>query len=194
MRTAVVVEILTGPVTDEKLLQQSVDGDRRAFGTLHDRHSRIVYAVAITATRNPADAEEVSSDTFFTLWKKRATVRFTDGSALPWLIATARYQAMNHQRARFREATISLNDDVDTHTSASAETIAAERQLAQRLEEIIADLGPLEQSIVHLCLVDRLTYEQAALKLDISHATVRNRLARSRTQLRHELHLEEGTS
>jgi len=194
MRTAVVTDISSRQVTDEQLLQQSVDGDRRAFGALYDRHSRIVYALAITALRNPTDAEEVSSDTFFTLWKKRATVRFTDGSALPWLIATTRYQAMNHRRARFREATISLNDELDAHTSASAETIAAERQLTDRLEELIADLGPLEQSIVHLCLVDRLTYEQAALALGITHATVRNRLARSRTQLRHELNLEDGSS
>jgi len=182
-----------GLPTDQELVEQCVDGDRREFATIFRRHSRIIYGVAITILRNSADAEEVVSDTFLTLWRKRTTVNFIDDSALPWLIATARYQAMNRRRAAFRESSISLNDEIDTHSSVGVDVIAAEQQLTRRLDEIIAGLGPLEQKIVQLCLVNNFSYEQAALTLGISHASVRNRLSRARSHLRHELQLEEDS-
>lgn len=191
MQVATVMEIRLSPQTDQELIVQCVDGDRRAFGAIFSRHSRVVYAVAITAVRNPADAEEVLSDTFLTLWRKRATVEFVDDSALPWLITTARYQALNRKRAGFREASISLNEEIDTHSSAGADVIAAEQELTQRLDAVIAGLGLLERQIVQLCLINNLSYEQAAKKLHVSHATVRNRLSRARNQLRQELQPEE---
>lgn len=191
MHVATVRESPPDSPTDQEFIDRCVDGDRREFATIFRRHSRIVYAVAISALRNPADAEEVVSDTFLTLWRKRTTVNFIEDSALPWLIATARYQAMNRRRAAFRESSISLNDEIDTHSSAGVDVIVAEQQLTRRLDEIIAGLGPMEQKIVQLCLVNNLSYEQAALTLGVSHATVRNRLSRARSYLRHELQLEE---
>ncbi|SEO04882.1 RNA polymerase sigma factor [Cryobacterium sp. TMT1-3] len=193
MQVATVVKIRPNSQTDQELIDQCIDGDRREFATIFRRHSRIVYAVAITVLRNPTDAEDVLSDTFLTLWRKRATVNFIEDSALPWLIATARYQAMNRRRTASREASISLNDEIDTHSSAGADVIAAEQQLTRRLDDIIAGLRPLEQRIVQLCLVNNLSYEQAATKLGVSHATVRNRLSRARSQLRHELQLQEDS-
>ncbi|GAA3872408.1 RNA polymerase sigma factor [Leifsonia kafniensis] len=193
MHLATVREATASPPSDHELIEQCAEGDRRAFATIFRRHSRVVYAVAITVVRNQADAEEVLSDTFLTLWRKRESVGFIDGSALPWLIATTRYQSLNRRRAGFREAAISLNDEIDSHTSVGADVTAAERQLTARLDEIIAGLGPLEQRIVQLCLVNNLSYEQAAKKLGVSHATVRNRLSRARAQLRHELAHEEDS-
>lgn len=89
MQVATVMEIRPSSQTDQELIDQCVDGHRREFVTIFRRHSRIVYAVAITVLRNPAEAEDVVSDTFLTLWRKSATVNFIDDSALPWLIATA---------------------------------------------------------------------------------------------------------
>jgi RNA polymerase sigma factor, sigma-70 family len=58
------------------------------------------------------------------------------------------------------------------------------RELSRRLEALIRTLSPLDQRIVQLCLVDSLSYEQVAAQLGIAHGSVRNRLSRSKKQLR----------
>jgi RNA polymerase sigma factor (sigma-70 family) len=177
-------------VTDEELIVLSADGDRRSFGELFDRHSRVVYGLAMVALRNHADAEDVVSESFLTLWRKRASISFIDGSALPWLIVTTRHQAMNRKRASQRDAATLLNEEIYTETSSDAGATDAYKELTAQLDSTIRQLGPLEQKIVQLCLVDDLSYEQAAQHLGISHASVRNRLSRARTQLRQQLRSE----
>jgi RNA polymerase sigma-70 factor (ECF subfamily) len=190
MRVSHAPEAGSPPETDEELIARATSGDRRAFGTLYDRHSRVVYALAITTLRDRSDAEEVLSDTFLTLWRKRATVSFLEGSALPWLIVTTRYQSLNRRRAVLREHTLSLDENIGGPGSTGADEMAARNLLTALLDEIVERLAPLDQRVVRLCLIDGFTYEQAARRLGVSHSTVRNRLSRARIQLRHELRPE----
>ncbi|MHA6670097.1 RNA polymerase sigma factor [Homoserinimonas sp. A447] len=185
MRAVPVFDELTESRTDAELLLASEVGDKQSFGLLFDRHSRVIYAVALAIVKNPADAEELLSDAFFLLWRKWAAIEFFGDSLLPWLITTVRYLALNRRRAA--RLSIVLNDEIDLGASPSAEHAAEHRVLAQRLEALIRTLSPLDQQIVQLCLVDSLTYELAAQRLGITHGTVRNRLSRSKKQLRTEL-------
>jgi RNA polymerase sigma-70 factor (ECF subfamily) len=156
---------------------------------LFGRHSRAVYATAFAVIRNPRDAEELLSDAFLLLWRKRETIEFLGESLLPWLITTVRYLAKNKQRAS-RFSAILFDEAKDTGRAASLETTMELRDLSQQIETLVGALPPIDQRIVQLCLVDNLTYEQAAISLGLTHASVRNRLARSRKQLRDGLNLE----
>jgi RNA polymerase sigma-70 factor (ECF subfamily) len=179
------LELTTPPVPDADLLVRSILGDRHAFGVLFDRHSRAVFAAAILILKSAADAEEVMSDSFVLLWRKRDSVRLVEGSVLPWLITTARYKALNRRRATRRD--IPLNDELDAHASAAADVTSAEHHLSNQLDAAIGQLGRLDQQIILLCLVDEISYEDAAQRLGLTHATVRNRLHRARKQLRIQL-------
>jgi RNA polymerase sigma-70 factor (ECF subfamily) len=178
-------ELTAEPVSDDDLLGRCIRGERHAFGILFDRHSRTVYATAILVVRNAADAEEVVSDAFVTLWRKRENIRILDGSVLPWLITTARFEALNRRRAT--RQSLSLDDEIDTHRSVAADVTVAELALSQQLDAVINQLAFVDRQIVLLCLVDELSYEDAAQHLGLTHATVRNRLHRARKQLRTEL-------
>jgi RNA polymerase sigma-70 factor (ECF subfamily) len=178
-------------VSDDDLLGRCIGGDRHAFGALFDRYSRVVYATAILVVRNAADAEEVVSDAFVTLWRKRESIRILDGSVLPWLLTTARFEALNRRRAT--RQSLSLDDDIDTHRSVAADVTVAERALSKQLDAVIDQLAPLDRQIVLLCLVDELSYADAAQRLGLTHSTVRNRLHRARKQLRTELRTELRT-
>lgn len=179
---------VTGPdtaeISDGDLLGRCVSGDRAAFGLIFDRYSPPVYAAASLIVEQAADAEDVLSDTFLVLWRKRADIELFGGSGLPWLVTTARNLARNHRRATHRRRFVSLNDDIDSNASVSADSSAATRRVAEQLEAMLSRLPPLDQQIIQLCLVDETSYEQAAHQLGISHGAVRNRLARSRQHLR----------
>lgn len=169
--------------TDSELLLGSESKERRSFGILFDRHSRAVYATAFAVVQNASDAEELLSDAFLLLWRKRASIQFFGDSLLPWLITTVRYLARNRRRSS-RFSTVRLNDEVDAGRSPSAESAVELRVFSQQLEALIRTLSPLDQRIVQLCMVDCLTYEEAADHLGITHGSVRNRLSRTRKQLR----------
>jgi RNA polymerase sigma factor (sigma-70 family) len=183
MRSVPLMDDATEARTDAALLAGGESGERELFGVLFDRHSRAVYATAFALVHNPADAEALLSDAFLLLWRKRASIEFFGDSLLPWLITTVRYLARNRNRSS-RFSTVQLNDEIDAGRSPSAESTAEAWELSRQLDALICTLDPLDQRIVQLCLVDRLSYEQAASQLGIAHGAVRNRLSRSKKQLR----------
>lgn len=185
MRAVSVVDESTEARTDAELLLASQSGDKQTFGRLFDRHSRVVYAVAFAIVKSPTDAEELLSDAFLLLWQKWPTIELFGDSLLPWLITTVRYLALNRRRAtRF---SVVLSDEIDAGASPSAENGAEHRILAGQLAALIRTLPPIDQQIIQLCLVDGLSYERAAQRLGVTHGAVRNRLSRSKKQLRNEL-------
>ena len=50
--------------TDAELVGQVREGDREAFHTLVERHSRSLFQLAYRVTSNRADAEDVVQETF----------------------------------------------------------------------------------------------------------------------------------
>ena len=171
--------------SDSSLLEACGRGDRGAFSALFDRHSRAVFATAIAVVKDRPDAEEVLSDAFMLLWRKRASIDFFGDSLLPWLLVAARNLARN--RVRAATGSLSFDDDISLHDTKTTEDQVAQRDLVRQLDAVIAGLTSLDREIVQLCLVDGLSYEQAAARLGITHSAVRNRLSRSRTVLRTQL-------
>lgn len=51
----------------------------------------------------------------------------------------------------------------------------------------IRSLGAVDREVYRLCVEDDLSYKQAASRLGLTHASVRNRLARVRASLRKAL-------
>lgn len=176
-------------LSDTSLLLAGADGDRAAFATLFDRHSRAVFATAIAVVRDRPDAEEVLSDAFMLLWRKRHEIEFFGDSLLPWLLVTARNLARN--RVRSMRGNLSYDDDISLVDTLTTEDHVARRQLDRLLSSVIGALDPIDREIIQLCLVDKLSYQQAAQRLGLTHSSVRNRLSRSKSQLRSQLSTKE---
>jgi len=54
---------------DATLLAQVALGDQRAMASLYDRHSPLVYSVALRVCRDSASAEEVLQNIFMQVWQ-----------------------------------------------------------------------------------------------------------------------------
>ncbi|MFC4241795.1 RNA polymerase sigma factor [Gryllotalpicola reticulitermitis] len=148
---------------------------------MFDRYSRVVFAAAFVIVEDRHSAEEVMSDAFMVLWRKRESIVLAN-TVLPWLLATARNLARNRRRSTRRD--VELNEEILASLVPSAEHVAAVHDLNRQLAAIVEGLQPLDRSIVQLCLIDGLSYDDAAARLGISHGTVRNRLSRSRSSMR----------
>lgn len=174
---------------DVPLLLRLRDGDDTALSELHDRHVRTVYLFARSKVESSSDAEEVTQDAFLLLWRKCRRIDLAGTSCLPWLLTTANYLALNVQRASRRRAkrvaTVLSEDDLTSPSEVDAE--AARNLELEQVRRIVAALPPMDQDVFRLCMVEGLSYKQAAYQLHTSHSAVRNRLSRVRGALRKQM-------
>ncbi|MFY9714215.1 MAG: RNA polymerase sigma factor [Microbacterium sp.] len=171
--------------TDQRWAAQAAAGDESAFRDLYRAHVRPVYWIAHGILGSPADAEDVTQETFVVAWRKLPGFDLQGESILPWLATICRFQAANRLRQRRRDQAHTA-DAVDENLP---DTVSVEEQvitaaLAARIAAEVGMLSELDQEIFRLCAAEGYAYQAAAEELGVSHAVVRNRLSRVRTQLR----------
>ncbi len=177
----------TAQLDDLSLLQRLRDGDDAALSVLHERHVQTVYWVARERVGSIPDAEEIAQDAFVLLWRKCRRVEIVGESCLPWLLATVNYLALNMRKTRERQARHVTVMPNDIEARVEVEEAAIRALEMRRVERVLVGLSAIDQEVYRLCLVEGLSYKQAASRLSTSHAAVRNRLARVRSILRREV-------
>ncbi|HWS50959.1 MAG TPA: sigma-70 family RNA polymerase sigma factor [Microbacterium sp.] len=171
--------------SDQRWAALAADGDENAFRELYRSHVRPVYWIAHGILGSPADAEDVTQETFVVAWRKLPALQLHGESILPWLATICRFQAANRLRRRLRDQA----HTTDTADELLPDTVDVEEQvitadLAARITAEIGTLSALDREIFRLCAAEGYAYHAAAEQLGVSHAVVRNRLSRVRTQLR----------
>ena len=123
---------------------------------------------------------------FMHAWAKRAGVRLVADSALPWLLGIAANVLRNDRRSARRRDHALARLPGSEHTEDPAERVAervdAERRLASAARAISA-LGPDEREVAQLVWWSGLSYDEAAVALNIPIGTVRSRLSRARARI-----------
>lgn len=170
---------------DQEWAALAADGDESAFRAIYRAHVRPVYWIAHGIVGTPDDAEDVTQETFVVAWRKLATLDLVGESILPWLATICRFQSANRLRQRRRDqahTTTAVDEMIADTVNIEEQVITA--SLAERITTELGTLSELDQQIFQLCAADGYAYHAAAAELGVSHAVVRNRLSRVRTQLR----------
>ncbi|KNY07183.1 RNA polymerase sigma factor [Microbacterium sp. GCS4] len=171
--------------SDQRWVAQAAAGDESAFRELYRLYVRPVYWIAHGIIGSPADAEDVTQETFVTAWRKLPGLELQGESVLPWLATICRFQAANRLRQRRRDQAHTADAVDDTLPAAiSVEEQVITADLAERIAAEIGTLSEIDREIFRLCAAEGYAYQAAAEELGISHAVVRNRLSRVRTRLR----------
>ena len=158
-------------------------GEPEAFGVIYDRHRDRVYRHVRRLLDSHEDAEDVAATVFLEAWRRRQSVRMVDGSALPWLLATANYVVGNRRRTlrRYRRLLAALPPAAETadHGTAMLDDLAA----TARVDELLREVGTLDRDILTLCVLEQLPLADAAAVLGVPLGTVKSRLSRARQRL-----------
>jgi len=149
-------------------------------------HSSLLYRVALSLLRNPAEAEDVVQDVFLRMLQHR---RELDSlvEVRPWLVRIAWNLALDRRR-RVRPDQM---DDLFATSLVSAD-LPADQALAEagRIRQVLSAmerLPPLERQALLLSAVDELTTAEIGTVLSKSESSVRSLLFRARTHLRERL-------
>jgi RNA polymerase sigma-70 factor, ECF subfamily len=158
-------------------------------------HADLLYNYALRMTNNAADADDLVQETFlkaFRFWEKYE--RGTNIRA--WLFRIMKNSYINRYRRESKEPDTVDYDEVQnfyntirdtTADSADTQDSVFGKLLDDDVATAIAHLPEDFRTVVILCDIEGLTYEEIAEFLAVPLGTVRSRLHRGRSLLRAEL-------
>ncbi len=160
-----------------------------AFADVFERHHPAVHRYL--ARRLGADlADELAAETFAVAFAKRRRYDAAFADARPWLFGIATKLAHRHWRREERELRAYARTGVDAATPAADEEVAARADSGAAGPALAAALATLtadERDVLLLYAWEQLDQREIALALSIAHGTVKSRLHRARTRIRHAL-------
>jgi RNA polymerase sigma-70 factor, ECF subfamily len=178
-----------------QLVLAAQSGCAASFAEIRDLYWRRLFAIVISITRNPEDAEDVLQDTFLKAFI--ALQGFQWRSAFyTWLAQIAINSALMLLRRRRRRLetpfTVVVEDsskgsqsrDLDFEdTTPSPEEVCSQRQSLLRLNAAIERLNPRLRTVLETHIREECSLRDVARTLNISEAAVKSRLYRARRRL-----------
>lgn len=150
----------------------------------------VLYRVALSTTRNRADAEDLVQDTLLRAF--RAIERFDGRHPRAWLLTILRNAAVNRTRRR-RPGLLDDPDEVADRAAGMAddglgpEQLVVERRFDAAVEQAYLALPAPFREVIDLVDLAGLSYQEAAEVLGVPPGTVMSRLHRGRRRIRDSL-------
>ena len=186
---------------DDGLLARLKAGDETALGDLAEAYGGKIYQLAFRYLRNREDAEEVTQDVLYNVYRKVDAFR-GDAALSSWIYritfnaAMSRLRSGPYQRSRAEAAPIVTSEGDEIAPAARREVadwsdLADESvfraELRQRVVSAILALPAIYRAPVLLRDIQGMSTEEASAMLRVKDQTLKSRLHRGRLMLRKQL-------
>jgi RNA polymerase sigma-70 factor (ECF subfamily) len=179
------------PTVPKALRKRQTEFEAEAFP-----HKDILFNFALRTTGNRDDANDLLQETFmkaFRFWDK-----YEKGTNIrAWLFRIMKNSYINHYRKETREPGMVDYDDVenfydsirdDSTESNDLQKSMYRNMLSDEVTQALQSLPEDFRTVVILCDIEGLTYDEIAEFLNCPIGTVRSRLHRGRKVLEEKLH------
>jgi len=176
-----------GASETDRLLLSVAAGSHDAFTRLYDTVAGPIYGIACHVLRDPARAEEVAQDVMLEVWQTARRYRPESGHAMTWMMTIAHHRAVDCvrtvRRSAERERAVSQHESTPAfdHVAETVEALREREQVRSCLQHLTAEL----LQPVLLVYYRGLTHAEVASALSLPLGTVKSRLRRALTHLRH---------
>jgi RNA polymerase sigma-70 factor (ECF subfamily) len=174
------------------------EADRAFFRAEIERLTDRLYGTALRLTRNPADAEDLVSETVMRAWSALAQLK--DRQSFPkWIfriLANTFVSTWRHARTDVRAAPAESEDDFSLFEQMhqpfllwwnNPEQDLINKFLRRDIEGALGGLPDASRAVVVLVEIQGHSYAEVAEILDVPVGTVRSRLSRARASLQRAL-------
>lgn len=166
--------------------------DEARFVQLYDEVADRVYGLVLRVLGDPHQAQEVTQEVFFEVWRKAASFDPTQGSGAGWVLTIAHRRAVDRVRAssatRRRDA--SWHDEGQDATGMDATFDAAHAGLAARdVRAAMGALTPNQRRAVELAYFGGHTHCDIARLMQAPLGTTKTRIRTALLRLRQQLEL-----
>src|SRR5712691_8647802 len=167
--TALQIETI-GPVPD--VIARARAGDRAAFSELYDRHVDSVYRYLVYRVREPADAEDLTSEVFTRAFANIHRYRWQGKSFLAWLYTIAR-NAVTDRRRRARPTVDIDNAYTVAEDGPTAHEHAVRGEQVEALRGAVKYLTTEQQEVLTLRFIENMSSRQVARVLGKNEGAIR---------------------
>jgi RNA polymerase sigma-70 factor (ECF subfamily) len=183
-------------LSDQSLVRCAQSGERRAFDRLVLKYRSRIVELAMRYTRNRADAEDATQETFIKAYRGLSHFR-SDSAFYTWLYRIASNCARNLLKTRRRDSIKNAIDFSGYHHSvhhpkrlwdlATPEELALTADIRGMANAALEGLSAEHRTAIILREIDGLSYQQIASAMSIPIGTVRSRVFRARDIIDHKL-------
>ncbi len=169
---------------DEKLVSQTLAGDRDAFGVLVHKYQDMVYTYAYQKVRNVADSQDITQEVFLKAFRHLQKLRH------PHLFRSWLYTIMSNECKRWlvrvtrrRRHEIALEQAVDDSLQIQPEHTVPTQDWQVDLEQAMSELSDESRIVVSMFYAGDYSLKEISEFFGVSVNTVKSKLRRARLQL-----------
>ncbi|CAG0937289.1 ECF RNA polymerase sigma factor SigK [Thermoflexales bacterium] len=165
--------------------------DERALGALYDRYSRLAFSLAVRIVGDRALAEEVTADSFVSVWRASDSYSEERGRFVAWLMSVVRHRAIDELRrlsVRPEGSAVELNEALLTTAQPDGlDDIVDVQRRREVVRSVLAGLPIPQRQALELAYFGGLTQQEIAQKTGTPLGTVKTRMRLGLLKMREEL-------
>ena len=176
------------PLSENDLLGRvGLTQDRESFAKLFVALGPRVKAYMMKIGSDPAFSEEITQETFITVWRKAGQFDPKKASAVTWIFTIARNRRIDRLRKEKRPA-LDPNDPMLLPNDSPTPLQNMEQStIVESVKRSIGDLPEDQREVVRLSFIEGLSHQEISDAIGIPLGTVKSRLRLSFEKLRHTL-------
>ena len=159
---------------DEKLVQDCLNGDEKAWNRLIDKYKRLIYSVPVKYGLPPDDAADIFQNVCVDLFTNLSKLRKIE-SIRSWLITVATHKCFHHKKQQRQDVELdAMEQEVAEDLAPAAPTVLQEVQEEQAVRDAIARLSPRCAELVRMLFFEQppLPYADVAQKLGLATGSI----------------------
>lgn len=169
------------PMTDEALIQSTLNGDDHAFAELVTRHKGKVFGIASRFADGSHQLDDMAQEIFVRAWRNLRKFR-GDAPFEHWLSRIAVHTCYDFLRKKQRTPDSVPLDERDGEIPANTGSRASEAR--ERLDFAMRKLSPEERLVITLTALEEKSVSEVAALTGWSEANVKVRNFRARQALK----------
>ncbi len=171
-------------IGDESSLLRAARNDPGAFARLYDRYVGTLYKYLLGKTGSPAEAEDLTSQTFLSAWENLPAYQ-DRGYFRAWLFGIARNKWVDFYRKSKRGSSPLDHLPASTESDFLQEVIRGER--SQALAGLVKKLDGNDVELLRLRLAAELDFREIGVVLGKSEAAVKKSYYRLIERMKKEM-------
>lgn len=160
-------------MSDEALVAQAQHQNEEGMAALYERYYDRIYRYTLSRLGNPADAEDVTQETFLKMVDKLHTFRWQGIPFTAWLFRIANNNVVDMIRRRSRQPQQELDEAIPLE---SGRQVEEQVEFSLTLEEVIAAMARLtsnQQEVLAMRFGAELSVKETAKALGKAEGTVK---------------------
>lgn len=180
------------PDSDVEILGRVARGDLDAFGQFYDRHSSLLFSLALKILRDHHEAEETLQEAMTLIWERASGYNAALGKPVGWAVTITRNKAIDRLRSTQRKHRFISEAAPEFETQMLCADRSTERQAiagetATMMRHALGTLPTEQRRAIEMAFLGGLTHLEIAAQLGEPIGTIKARIRRGMVTLRDAL-------